>query len=83
MSRYKTILKSKAYWKSVIGLAIGFIVIYALIRIIFNGFDYSFLLETARENPIRFIVANIVSGVIYGIIVAYFQFNKKLKDLER
>lgn len=83
MSKFKKITTSKAYWKLVLGLALGFIVVYNLIMVVFDGFDTTALVEKATNQPLRFFIANIVSGIIYGIIIAYFQFYKKLKDLER
>lgn len=83
MSRFKKVLTSKAYWKSVRIFAIGFIIIYNFIMLAFDGFDTTSLVQKATNQPLRFFIANIVSGIIYGMIISYFQVNKNFKELER
>ena len=83
MTKLQKIATSKAFWKSVLGLALAFIVVYNLIMVIFDGFTFQPLVDKATNQPVRFFIANIVSGIIYGLIIGYFQFNRKLKDLER
>ena len=83
MSRFKQITTSKAFWKSVLGLALTFIVIYNLIMVIFDGFTFEPLIAKAQNTPVRFFIANIVSGFIYGLVVAYLQFNRKFKERKR
>lgn len=83
MSKFKQIVYLRAFWKSVLGLALAFIVVYNLIMVIFDGFTFQPLIDKATYQPVRFFIANIVSGVFYGLIISYFQFRKKMKDLER
>lgn len=73
----------KSYWKSVLGLSVAFIVVYNLIMAVFDGFSFAALITKATEEPLRFLIANVLSGLLYGMIIAYFQFSKKLKEQQR
>ena len=79
---FKEVISVKGFWKSVFYLAIAFIVIYNLINI---GFSYGFNFDAFAEEKfagtglVRFIVANLISGFIYGFIVVFLQFRGKLK----
>lgn len=83
MSTFKKIITLKSYWKSVLGLSVAFIVVYNLIMAVFDGFSFTALITKATEEPLRFLIANVLSGLLYGMIIAYFQFSKKLKEQQR
>lgn len=83
MSTFKKIITLKSYWKSVLGLSVAFIVVYNLIMAAFDGFNFTALITKATEEPLRFLIANVLSGLLYGMIIAYFQFSKKLKEQQR
>lgn len=79
---FKEVISVKGFWKSVIFLAIAFIIIYNLINI---GFSYNFNFDAFVEEKLtgtmalRFIIANLIGGFIYGFIVVFLQFRGKLK----
>lgn len=83
MSTFKKIITLKSYWKSVLGLSVAFIVVYNLIMAAFDGLSFTALITKATEEPLRFLIANVLSGLLYGMIIAYFQFSKKLKEQQR
>lgn len=82
---FTKILYAKGFIKSVSYLAIAFILIYNIVDIIVK-FEFDFLLYVnqrfAKDNLIRFFLANVGSGFVYGFIVSYFKFKKKLKKEE-
>ncbi|GGE17274.1 hypothetical protein [Psychroflexus salis] len=82
---FSKILHSKGFLKSVLYLSIAFIVVYNLVDIgIKFNFDISLYIEQrfAKDNLLRFFVANIGSGFVYGFIVSFFKFKGKLKNTE-
>lgn len=80
---FSKIVNTPGFWKSVFYLALAFIVIYNLVDI---GMGYSFDLSLyaekrfQRSNLLRFFVANIGSGFVYGFIVTFFKFRSKIKQ---
>lgn len=78
---FNKVLFAKGFLKSVLYLAVAFILIYNLVDVIIKfDFDFSLYLKgrLAKDNLLRFFVANIGSGFIYGFIVSYFKFKSKL-----
>lgn len=79
------ILHTKGFLKSVLYLAIAFIAVYNLVDIgIKFNFDVSLYIQErfASDNLLRFFVANIGSGFVYGFIISYFKFRGKVKKDE-
>ncbi|MDR6302097.1 hypothetical protein [Mesonia maritima] len=83
----KKVVNTKGFWKSVIILALAFIVIY---NIIDCGFSYEFDFNqfaqaklSSTNQIIRFIIANIIGGFCYGFVVVFLQFRGKLKREEK
>lgn len=83
--KFKTIVKTKNFWPSVFLLAVAFLVIYHGIDIFNYDFDFSAYYEAKIANGriLRFIVANLASGFVYGFVVAFLQFRGKLKRAEK
>lgn len=80
------ILFAKGFFKSVLYLAIAFIIIYNLVDVIIKfDFDFSLYLKErfAKDNLLRFFAANIGSGFVYGFIVSFFKFRSKLLKEEK
>lgn len=78
-----TILHTQGFLKSVLYLAIAFIIVYNLVDIgIKFNFDISLYIQErfASDNLLRFFVANIGSGFVYGFIISYFKFRNKVKN---
>lgn len=82
----KKIMKMPTFWKSVGMLGILFIIIYNIINLGFSyGFDTSAFVEENLKPPylLRFILANVIGGLLYGFIMTYFKFKSKLKEEEK
>lgn len=81
----RKIIHTKGFGKSVLYLSIAFIVVYNLVDIgIKFNFDISLYFQErfASDNLMRFFVANIGSGFVYGFIISYFKFRGKVKNDE-
>ncbi|RRO21399.1 hypothetical protein EIG84_04470 [Flavobacteriaceae bacterium 14752] len=81
---FTKVICHKGFWRSVIFLTLMFIIIYNLVDwgMAFN-FDFQTFIKE-RLNPdklLKFIFANILSGFVYGFIISFFKFRKKLKHL--
>lgn len=79
---FLSVISAKGFWKSVVILAIGFIFIYNVVDVWFGyDFDWSLYLENrfAKDNLLRFFVANILSGFVYGFVVTFLKFRGKIK----
>ncbi|WP_127844816.1 hypothetical protein [Psychroflexus aestuariivivens] len=83
---FQKVISSNGFWKSVISLAIGFILIYNLVDVWFS-FDFEFGLwaeeRLAEDYLLRFFVANIMSGFVYGFVVTFLKFRGKIKKGEK
>jgi NhaP-type Na+/H+ or K+/H+ antiporter len=82
---FQKVISAIGFWRSVITLAIGFIVIYNLIDMWFGyDFDLSLFIEKrfSKDNLLRFFVANIMSGFVYGFVVTFLKFRGKIKKNE-
>ena len=82
---FQKVISAKGFWRSVITLALGFIVIYNLIDMWFGyDFDFSLFVEKrfSKDNLLRFFVANIMSGFVYGFVVTFLKFRGKIKKNE-
>lgn len=80
---FSKVIHTSGFFKSVASLAIAFIVIYNLVDLgIGYNFDLSLFIEKrfASDNLLRFFVANIGSGFVYGFIVTFFKFRSKIKQ---
>ena len=78
----KEILSRRDYWKSVALLGLGFMIVFNLISIWFEygSFDFEAFYKDKIENKwFRFILAQLASSLIYGMIIAYGQIRSKLK----
>jgi hypothetical protein len=76
------VIYTQGFAKSVFYLSIGFIFIYNLVDIGWKfDFDFPLYLQKrfASDNLLRFFVANIGSGLVYGFIITYFKFSAKVK----
>tara|TARA_R100000935_G_scaffold19234_1_gene36912 strand:+ start:6269 stop:6535 length:267 start_codon:yes stop_codon:yes gene_type:complete len=84
---FKKVVQAKGFWKSVVGMGIGFIIVYHIITMLFNfgGFHFSeyFELNLTEDRWFRFVFGSILSAFIYGFIISYGQFSMKLKKEER
>lgn len=84
---FKRIITTKGFWKSVVFLGILFALVYDIIILWFDfGFDISMYVEvyfSSFSRVVRFFIANLISGFIYGFIITFFKFRSKLKELER
>lgn len=70
------------FWKSVTFLSVMFIIIYNLADIGMSfGFNFDAFIDErlASGKILKFIFANIASGLVYGFIISFFKFRSKIK----
>lgn len=84
---FREIISTKGFWKSVLFLGILFAIVYDILDLWFSfGFDISTYVQVYFSDfsrILRFVVANVIGGFIYGFIITFFKFRAKLKELER
>lgn len=76
------IIRLKTFWLSVVIFAFAFIILFNLVRIFFEfkfNFSAYFDFYFNSENLPSFIVANLIGGVIYGMLTAYYRFWKHFR----
>ena len=79
---FKEVIAVKGFWRSVVILGFAFMLIYNAIDLLFSyGFNFDEFFAEKLEGAmlIRFLIANIIGGFIYGFIVTFLQFRNKLK----
>lgn len=79
---FQRVISAKGFWRSVSTLALGFIIIYNVIDVWFAyDFDWSLYAKNrfAEDNLLRFFVANIMSGFVYGFVVTFLKFRGNIK----
>lgn len=79
---FQRVISTKGFWRSVIVLAAGFIFIYNIVDVWFAyDFDWELYVENrlSKDNLLRFFVANIMSGFVYGFVVTFLKFRGKIK----
>lgn len=79
---FQRVISAKGFWRSVIVLAIGFIFIYNIVDVWFAyDFNWGLYIENrlSEDNLLRFFVANILSGFVYGFVVTYLKFRGNIK----
>jgi NhaP-type Na+/H+ or K+/H+ antiporter len=82
---FQKVISAKGFWRSVSILALGFIFIYNVIDVWFAyDFDWGKYADNrfAKDNLLRFFVANIMSGFVYGFVVTFLKFRGNLKKNE-
>ena len=84
---FKKIVRNKAFWKSVVWMAIAFAIVYHIITMLFDfgGFYFSAFFDEKIGGGrwVRFVFGTILSSFLYGFIVSYGLFIAKLKKEER
>ncbi|MBQ4818454.1 hypothetical protein [Aquimarina sp. MMG016] len=72
----KAIISSKKYWKSVLFIGVGFIMIFSLIEHImqYGGLAWEIFIEEKISNGrwLRYLVSRLMGGLMYGMIMAYY-----------
>lgn len=79
---FTQVISYKGFWKSVTFLAALFIIIYNIVDIflVFEGSISSYFSERLSvDNLLKFISANIASGIVYGFIISFFKFRARIK----
>lgn len=79
---FAKIFSLKSFWTSVLIFAVAFIILFNLIRILFEfSFDFGgyFKFYSEEGRLTSFIVANLIGGLIYGILTAFYRFYKHFK----
>ena len=77
---FKEIVTHKGFWRSVISLAIAFIVLFIIVKWAIEGFSTQFFTE---QDPITFFGGISLAGLIYGFFVTFGKFRGRLKKKDR
>ena len=85
--KFKEIIALKSFWKSVVLLGVGFLIVYNLVSMLFEygslNFDAFFTERTENGKLFRFILGQILAAFAYGFIIAFGQFRMRgKKDAE-
>lgn len=84
---FKSIVSKKAFWKSVVYLGIGFILIFNLVSMLFEYGSFNFAAfyqdKLADGLWVRYVIAQIFSAFVYGLILSYGQFSIREKKESR
>ena len=82
LKTFTMVICSDGFWVDVLKLAGIFILIYNAVDIWLNfSFDLELFAEEKFQSGklLRFFVANILSGFVYGFIVSFFKFRNRIK----
>lgn len=73
---FKEIISHKGFWRSVISLAIAFVLLFVLVKWAIEGFKMEFF---TIQDPWLLILGSCVAGLVYGFFVTYGKFRARLK----
>lgn len=83
---FTKIICYKGFWPSVVFLSVMFIIIYNLADwgMVFD-FDFQAYIDERfdAEHLLRFLFANVLSGLVYGFIISFFKFRAKIKKQDQ
>ncbi|MCB7482556.1 hypothetical protein [Christiangramia sediminis] len=81
--KFKSIISTRAFWKSVFWLGLSFLVLYNVITIFFEYGEFDFVRffeeRTGDGKLIRFVIGQLLAAFMYGFILAFGQFRGKEK----
>ncbi len=77
---FKEVISHKGFWRSVISLALAFIILFLIVKWAIEGFSMDYLTE---QNPVKLIFGIIAAGLVYGFFVSFGKFRAKLKSKDR
>ncbi len=84
---FKKIVGNKDFWRSVLGMAIAFAIVYHIITMLFEfgGFYFAAFYDQKIGGGrwLRFVMGTLLSSFLYGFIVSYGLFVAKLKKKDR
>lgn len=82
---FTKIISAKGFWQDVVKLAFLFMLIYNTVDIWLNySFDFALFAENKFQSDtiLRFFVANILSGFVYGFVISFFKYRNRIKNQE-
>lgn len=77
---FKRIVSHPGFWKSVVSMALAFVLLFLVFKWVIEGFKWSFF---QREDPLLFYGTLGAAGLVYGFMVTYGKFWKKFKETDR
>ena len=85
--KFKEMVSQRAFWKSVLFLGLGFLIVYDIVSMLFEygGFHFKafFTERTEGGKLFRFIAGQLLAAFAYGFIISFGQFrSKQKKDAE-
>ncbi|MBZ9629172.1 hypothetical protein LB465_00165 [Salegentibacter sp. LM13S] len=85
--KFKEMISQRPFWKSVLFLGIGFLIVYDIVSMLFEygGFHFeAYFTERTEDGKLfRFIAGQLLAAFAYGFIISFGQFRaKQKKDAE-
>ena len=85
--KFKEMISQRAFWKSVLFLGLGFLIVYDIISMLFEygGFHFeAYFTERTEDGKLfRFILGQLLAAFAYGFIISFGQFRgRQKKDAE-
>jgi hypothetical protein len=73
---FKRVISHKGFWRSVVSLALAFVLLFTLIKWAIEGFSAEYF---KAQDPITFFGGLTLAGLVYGFFVSFGKFRGKLK----
>lgn len=77
---FKKVIRHKGFWRSVLSLALAFVLLFILVKWAIEGFSSAYFKE---QDPITFFGGLSLAGLIYGFFVSFGKFRGRLKKKDR
>ncbi|WP_109438810.1 hypothetical protein [Aquimarina sp. AU119] len=81
---FKEIISSKKYWKTVVFIGVGFIIVFSVIEHLMQYGDLSldiFIEERISQGRwVRYFLSRVAGGLMYGMIMGYYFELRKRKS---
>jgi len=77
---FKEVIAHKGFWRSVISLAVAFIILFLIVKCAIEGFSMDYFTE---QDPLVFFMGITAAGLVYGFFVSFGKFRAKLKKKDR
>ncbi|TSE09958.1 hypothetical protein [Aquimarina algiphila] len=81
---FKEIISSKKYWKTVVFIGVGFIIVFSVIEHLmqYGGLSLDIFIEEriSQGRWMRYFLSRVAGGLMYGMIMGYYFELRKRKS---